>query len=311
MSTTRSIRAWRLMAATVPTRWPVPRPDAGHFSAAASGSRGVAIGCSCRGDLLCRPAELAAVAQHAMENDRKLAGYGDGGLPGADPPCQARPPGLQHRPARDPMEDDPSRLVQVGAQQLVAAARDVAGVIRLAGLITPRRQADVGLDAGRLGEALRRIHDADVGERDQDTDTGCGHQPPHRLVLPGHGHEPAAEHRNLLANGLPGRQQRPSHLLQRPARDQRPHPLGEGPPTTGFTHEVPKVERYACVSNYKSSSALSGAAIPNRGALLPSGLSYQSDLMREPWVQPRYPRGAPKHQTEQRWRAAAAIPRPV
>src|SRR3954466_13534292 len=72
MSTTRSIRAWRLMAATVPTRWPVPRPDAGHFSAAASGSRGVAIGCSCRGDLLCRPAELAAVAQHAMENDDVL-----------------------------------------------------------------------------------------------------------------------------------------------------------------------------------------------------------------------------------------------
>src|SRR4051812_22168847 len=97
------------------------------------------------------------------------------------------------------MEDDPGRLVQVGAQQLVAAAGDVAGVILLAGLVAPRRQADVGPDAGRSGEALRRIHDADVGERDQDADPGCGHQPPHRLVLPGYGHEPAAEHRDLLA----------------------------------------------------------------------------------------------------------------
>src|ERR687894_48885 len=98
------------MAATVPTRWPVPRPDKGRPSAAAGGSGGLAIGCSCCVDLLCRAAELAAVAQHAMENDRELPGHGDGGLPGADPPRQTRPPGLQHRPARDAIEDDPGRL---------------------------------------------------------------------------------------------------------------------------------------------------------------------------------------------------------
>src|SRR3954447_21340164 len=72
MSSTRFIRAWRLMAATVPTRWPVPRPDEGHPSAAAGGSRGFAIRCSCRVSLLCRPAELAAVAQHTMEDDDVL-----------------------------------------------------------------------------------------------------------------------------------------------------------------------------------------------------------------------------------------------
>src|SRR3954470_14171770 len=195
MSTTRFIRAWRPMAATVPTRWPVPRPDAGRPSAASGGSRDLAIRGSCRLDLLCRPAELAAVAQHAMEDDRELAGHGDGGLPGADPPRQACSPGLQRRPARDTMEDDPSRLVQVGAQQLVAAAGDAAGVVRLAGLVAPRRQPNVGPDAGRLGEALRRIHDADVGERDQDTNTGCTHKLPHRLVLPGYGREPTVDTR--------------------------------------------------------------------------------------------------------------------
>jgi hypothetical protein len=45
----------------------------------------------------------------------------------------------------------------------------VAGVVRLAGLVAPRRQADIGPDAGRPGEALRRIDDTEVGERDQDT----------------------------------------------------------------------------------------------------------------------------------------------
>src|SRR5215211_5462055 len=43
MSTTRSIRAWRLRAATVPTRWPVPRPDEGRPSAAAGESGGLVV----------------------------------------------------------------------------------------------------------------------------------------------------------------------------------------------------------------------------------------------------------------------------
>jgi hypothetical protein len=51
MSTTQSIRARRLTAATVPTRWPVPRPSAGRHSAAAGGCHGFAIGCSCCVDL--------------------------------------------------------------------------------------------------------------------------------------------------------------------------------------------------------------------------------------------------------------------
>ena len=45
----------------MPTRWPVPRPDEGRSSAAAGGSGGVAIGCSCRVDLLCRPAEQSGL----------------------------------------------------------------------------------------------------------------------------------------------------------------------------------------------------------------------------------------------------------
>ena len=52
----------------------------GRPSAAASGFRTFAVYGSGQLCLLGRPAELTAVAQHAMENDRELAAHGDGGL---------------------------------------------------------------------------------------------------------------------------------------------------------------------------------------------------------------------------------------
>jgi hypothetical protein len=51
-------------------------------------------------------------------------------------------------------------------------------------------------------------------------------------VLLGHSHEPATEHRDLLADGLPGRQQRPSHLLRGSPATSTRTPLGEASPTT-------------------------------------------------------------------------------
>jgi hypothetical protein len=54
----------------------------------------------------------------------------------------------------------------------------------------------------------------------------------------------------------------------------------------GFTHEEPKAERHACFGNYGSSLALRRAAVSNQNVPLLSGLSYQSDLMREPWTSP-------------------------
>src|SRR3954447_17622295 len=75
-----------------------------------------------------------------MGDDRELPGHGNGGLLGADPPRQACPPGLQRRPVRDTMEDDPGRLVQIGAQQLVAAARDMAGSLIAGWAVKPSVQ---------------------------------------------------------------------------------------------------------------------------------------------------------------------------
>lgn len=98
--------------------------------------------------LLGRPAELGTVAQQAMENDRELAGDGDGGLLAADPLGQPRAPGLEGRPAGDPVQDDPGSFEQVGAQQPIPASRDVAALVLFARLEAPWCEAKIGTDAG-------------------------------------------------------------------------------------------------------------------------------------------------------------------
>jgi hypothetical protein len=92
MSAARSPNPW-IRAATEPARWPTPRSDMGPRSAA----RRIcccATARSCRLRLPCRPAELRAVAQHAMQDDGELARNGDGGLLGADLLGQPRALGL-------------------------------------------------------------------------------------------------------------------------------------------------------------------------------------------------------------------------
>jgi hypothetical protein len=88
----------------------------------------------------------------------------------------------------------------------------VAGVVLLARLKAPWCQTEIGANAGGLGEALRRINDADIGEGNEDVDPGRGHQSSHRLILTGDDDEPATEDRDL---GLPGQQQRLDDLLER------------------------------------------------------------------------------------------------
>ncbi len=73
-------------------------------------------------------------------------------------------PRLSGGPLRDPVQDDPGCLEQVGAQQRVAVLRDTAGVIVLAGLEAPRCQADIGAHARRLCKTLRIVDAADVGQ---------------------------------------------------------------------------------------------------------------------------------------------------
>ena len=133
--------------------------------------------------LLSRPAELGTVAQQAMEDDGELAGDGDGGLLAADPLGQPGAPGLEGRPAGDPVQDDPGSLEQIGPQQPIPASRDVTGIVLLTRLEAPRRQPEIGADGGGMGESLRLIDDADLGERHDGPDPGRGHQPLHRLVL--------------------------------------------------------------------------------------------------------------------------------
>src|SRR5689334_22078561 len=55
--------------------------------------------------------------------------------------------------------------------------------------------------------------------------------------------------------------------------------VSEGP---GFTHEKPRIERSHTLGIASPHRRLQERLFPNRGALLPRGLSCQNDLMREP-----------------------------
>jgi hypothetical protein len=65
---TRSICSlrFRFQAATVPTRWLLPRPDKGHRTARSGGSLGVAISCGL--PFLARPPEVRVVTPHPVQD---------------------------------------------------------------------------------------------------------------------------------------------------------------------------------------------------------------------------------------------------
>ena len=100
----------------------------------------------------------------------------------------------------------PLVLGHTGAGSSLTPQREMWPRCLLAGLVAPRRQADVGPDAGRSGEALRRIHDADVGDA-ADADTGCAYSGPVANSFPDQVCEPresAGWHNFWLRIGISG-----------------------------------------------------------------------------------------------------------
>ena len=71
-------------------------------------------------------------------------------------------------------------FIEVGADDWVAALGEAALAIDLAGGIAARSKAEIGPDAGRLGEAAGIVDRCPDQQRDDDTH-------------PRHGHEPAAD----------------------------------------------------------------------------------------------------------------------
>ncbi len=97
---TRSICSlrFRFQAATVPTRWLLPRPDKGHRTARSGGSLWVSVSCGL--PFLARPPEVRVVTPHPVQDHRQLTRERDGRLLAAHLPGEPGAPGLQ-RPIGD------------------------------------------------------------------------------------------------------------------------------------------------------------------------------------------------------------------
>src|SRR5262249_28988089 len=122
-------------------------------------------------------AELGLVAPHAVQDDGELAGDGDAGSRHAAPLCDLHAPGAQARPFAAAHEQPGGCLVERRAGELVAAAAYLSLDIGFAGLIAPRRQAEMRAHISRAAEPIRTIDRRTEGERRDRANPGNAHQP--------------------------------------------------------------------------------------------------------------------------------------
>ena len=99
------------------------------------------------------PLERGPVHPDAMQNDGDLARDRDLRLFHADALGEAQAPGLQRRPALGPMKQDAGSLIEVGPEQTIAPARDLAVPIQLTRLLAARCQPEVRANLSGRTEA--------------------------------------------------------------------------------------------------------------------------------------------------------------
>ena len=109
--------------------------------------------------------ELSALPEHSVHDDGETAGKRDARLSHGRPPTDVEGPILEGELAAIAGEHDIGRLVKQRADPSVAALRDAAGIVDLAGLVAPWHQAQIGPDVARPPEAFRFIDRRDEGER--------------------------------------------------------------------------------------------------------------------------------------------------
>src|ERR1700755_2723562 len=89
----------------------------------------------------------------ALAEFGKLSSHGDLGFAQSASLRKPDAPGFERRPLCYAGEQHIGSLVEVTSQQFVAAFRDSAGPVDLAGGVSSGRQSDVGSDASRSLEA--------------------------------------------------------------------------------------------------------------------------------------------------------------
>src|SRR5580704_12375976 len=110
----------------------------------------------CCGCLLA-PMELAAIDPHAVQDHRQLAGDCNTGTCHTPAFGNVHAPGAQRRPFGAADQQRVGCLIECGTGQFVTASADAALYVGLAGLVAPRRQAEMGADIARLSKATRLV----------------------------------------------------------------------------------------------------------------------------------------------------------
>src|SRR5215203_811608 len=151
---------------------------------------------------------------HLVQHGRKLARHGDTSLMNARTPSDLLAPGLYRERSLETRDHDRGGLEQELTCQRIAALRDAADHLDVAGLILLRREPEIGADVRGSPEPAwiaDRRREADGRDR---ANSGSGCQESADRVVPGESHQTAVDRLALLTNGLPQPQQ---------AFDQRSH----------------------------------------------------------------------------------------
>src|SRR5439155_20296681 len=137
-----------------------------------------------------------------MQNDSKLSSDRNLGL--AQPASLREPdaPGFERRPLCYTGEQHIGCLVEVASKHLIAALRDSAGPVDLAGCVSSGRQSGIGSNASRPLEASGVVDRRKEAKSRDCTDARCCHEPSHLSIVACQSHHLAVEVHNLLLDSL-------------------------------------------------------------------------------------------------------------
>lgn len=149
--------------------------------------------------VLSRPAELCAIAPHAMHDHRHPARQCDDGLLSAAPPSDIHGPRPQPRPFRHARQQRLRGFVKQRSHHAVAAAGYPADAATFARLMEHWRQHQDRSDRLGVAEAGRNVDGRRIGQRRHPSDARYRRQPPADRIIADDGKQLAVKRGKRLA----------------------------------------------------------------------------------------------------------------
>src|SRR6516162_6804954 len=143
-----------------------------------------------------------------MQNDGKLSSNGNLGFAQATSLGKPDTPCFECRPFCYTGEQHIGCLVEITPQHFIAAFRDSAGPVDLAGCVSPGCKPNIGSDTSRFSEASGVVDRSKKAKRRDWADPRCGHEPSHLSIIARPPHDLAVEVSNLLSDSLACLEQR-------------------------------------------------------------------------------------------------------